>query len=265
MKPTPSWLKERIALGGWLLVAVLAIAASSLLPEPAHAAAAADLAVRHMLPLGVVGMIRIWGQPLDMDGLDRLRNPGRDELESYPHIVYDRQPYAAAGQASVSFFSTLSNDPTITNMEAAGQFPSPQWFQPFGICITPMAAGPSNITPGASGTNLTGIQNDWDLITKTRRAVFTLTIAKKDYGPWPVLALHGLGGAFGFFTNSTASLTSQQVQNGPADGGFGPQGELVIPPNVGWSGRIVLSAAQAVTVETYIEVAIIGRIYRAVR
>jgi hypothetical protein len=250
--------RKSLGIGlGFALFAVLALLALD--PTPAAALSS------HYLPLGGLAMIRIWGQPLDMNGLDSLKNPGRDELESYPHIIYDRQTYAQAGQASVSFFSTLSNDPTITNMEAAGQFPSPQWFQPFGIMVTPMAAGPSNITPGASGTNLTGIQNDWDLLTKTQRAVLSLSIAKKQYGPWPVLALHGTGGAMGFFTNSTASLTAQQVQNGWPDGGFGPQGEIVIPPNVGWSVTIQLAAAQAVTVATLIEVAIVGRLYRAVR
>lgn len=211
-------------------------------------------------------MIRIWGQPLDAAALGRLATPQAGDLESYPDIKYDRQTFPqAGGVASLSFFTAVAG-PNVTNMEAAGQFPAPQWFQPFAICVTPMAAGPSNITDAASGTNSTGIQNDWDLLCKTQGAVLNLTISRKAYGPWPLLALHGLGGAYGVFTGSGAGVTAgQQVQNGPADGGFGPQGEIVIPPNVGFTVNIQLAAAQALSVATLVEVAIVGRIYRAPR
>lgn len=210
-------------------------------------------------------MLRIWGQPLDANGLQRLATPQAGDLESYPDIKYDRQKFpAAGGVASLAYFTAVAGQNT-TNMEAAGQFPAPQWFQPFAFCITPMAAGPSNITLGASGTNATGIQNDWDLLTKTQLGVFNFSISRKSYGPWPLLALHGLGGAMGFFTNGSTTLGGEQVQNGPADGGFGPQGEIVIPPNVGFKISIDLLAAQAISVDTIVEVAMIGRIYRAPR
>ncbi len=57
----------------------------------------------------------------------------------------------------------------------------------------------------------------------------------------------------------------QQVQNGPPDGGFGPQGEIVIPPNVGFQVSIQLTAAQALSEATLVEVALVGRTYRAPR
>jgi hypothetical protein len=211
-------------------------------------------------------MIRIWGQPLNAGELQRLASPERGDLETYPEIKYDRQTFPAAGGVATLAFFTAVGGVNVTNMEAAGQFPAPQWFQPFSFMITPMAAGPSNITDPASGTNQTGIQNDWDLLCKTQGMVLELTIAKKVYGPWPALACHGVGGAMGFFTGSGAGVTQgQQVQNGPADGGFGPQGEIVIPPNVGFTVRLLLAAAQALTVATLVEVAILGRLYRAPR
>lgn len=209
--------------------------------------------------------IRIWGRPLAAGDLQRLATPEAGDLESYPDIKYDRQTVAQAGVASVSFFTTVGTQ-FQTNMEAAGQFPAPQWFQPFFFCVTPMAAGPSNITDPASGSNSLGIQNDWDLLTKTQLGVLNFSISRKSYGPWPLLALHGLGGAMGFFTGSGAGVTAQQqVQNGPADGGFGPQGEIVIPPNVGFKLAIDFQAAQAISVATPIEVSMVGRIYRAPR
>ena len=211
-------------------------------------------------------MLRIWGQPLSNNLLQQLATPQAGDLESFPDIKYDRQTFPqAGGVASLKFFNAIGGGPNVTNMEAAGQFPAPQWFQLFAICITPMTAGPSNITETASGTNQTGINNDWDLLTKTQGAVINFTISRKAYGPWPVLACHGLGGAFGVIVNGGGSTGQQTVANGPADGGFGPQGEVVIPPNVGFTCDIQLAAAQALSVATLVEVALIGRIYRAPR
>ena len=211
-------------------------------------------------------MLRIWGSPLGADALQRLATPQQGDLEAFPDIKYDRLTFPqAGGVAKLSFYTAVAGQ-NVTNMELAGSFPAPQWFQPFFFCVTPMAAGPSNITDAASGTNSTGIQNDWDLLTKTQGGVLNFSISRKSYGPWPLLALHGLGGALGFFTGSGAGVTAgQQVQNGPADGGFGPQGEIVIPPNVGFTCSIDLAAAQALSVATLVEVAIIGRTYRAPR
>lgn len=264
-------MKLSRSLAGWGLVLLIAIVAAVALPGSAHAAAAHGHGLLEpgamALPwIGAMGMIRIWGQPLDVGGLQRLASPERGDLETYPEIKYDRQTFPqAGGVASLSFFTAVAGV-NVTNMESAGQFPAPQWFQPFSFMVTPMAAGPSNITTPASGTNATGIQNDWDLLCKTQGMVLELSIAKKVYGPWPVLALHGTGGAMGFVTAGAAAATGQQqVQNGPADGGFGPQGEIVIPPNVGFTVRLILTAAQALTVATVVEVAILGRLYRAPR
>ncbi len=210
-------------------------------------------------------MLRIWGQPLSADMLQRLATPQAGDLESYPDIKYDRQTFPqAGGVAALSYFTAVAGQ-NVTNMEAAGQFPAPQWFQPFFFCVTPMAAGPSNITEAATGTNQTGIQNDWDLITKTQGAVLNFSISRKSYGPWPLLALHGLGGAMGVIVNGGGTTAQQQLQNGPADGGFGPQGEIIIPPNVGFKVSIDLLGAQALSVATQVEIAIVGRIYRAPR
>lgn len=211
-------------------------------------------------------MLRIWGNPLNNDQLQRLAHPQQGDLETFPDIKYDRQTFPAAGGVAKLAFYTAVAGQNITNMELAGSFPAPNWFQPFFFCVTPMAAGPSNITGPASGTNATGIQNDWDLLTKTQGAVLNFAVSRKSYGPWPLLALHGLGGAMGFLAGAgLAGTGQQQVQNGPADGGFGPQGEIVIPPNVGFTVSIDLTAAQALSVATLVEVAIIGRTYRATR
>lgn len=253
------------SLAGWCLVLLIVAVAAAAFGHgaPAFALEPGGLA----LPLvGAVGMIRIWGAPLDASGLQRLATPQAGDLESFPDIKYDRQTFpAAGGVANLPFFRAVAG-PNVSNMEAAGQFPAPQWYQLFGICVTPMAAGPSNITQGATTVNSTGIQNDWDLLAKTQGAVVILSIAQKRYGPWPILAHHGLGGAMGFFTGQgSLTLQQQQVQNGPADGGFGPQGEVVIPPNVGFTVDIQLLAAQALSVATLVEVALVGRIYRAPR
>lgn len=211
---------------------------------------------------------RVTGQPLSAEMLSRLANPDSRTAETYPDIKYDTQTFpAAGGVARLTFFQTANVDPTLSNMEQAGSFPSPQHFQIYGIAKSYLRAGPSNVVLAASGTNQTGMLNDMDLIERTQRATVTLVISNKNYGPWPLEAFHPLGGGVGFLaitgeTGAGNSRAQQYGQGGPVDGGWYLNGELVIPPTVGFSLVVNLAAAQAIQVDTLCRLSLVGRLYR---
>lgn len=212
---------------------------------------------------------RVTGAPATLARLLSMARPGANEAESYPDIKFDTVTYPAAGTARLTAFQNVAADPTISNMESAGSFPDPQWFQVYGIAKEYQAAGPSNIAPAAAGTNQTGILNDMDLLEKTQRATVTLTISNKNYGPWPLSAFHPLGGGIGFIAlgvdGGAGSGRAQQYGNGgPVDGGWWLNGEIAIPPKVGFSLVLNLAAAQAISVQTLIRFSLVGRLYRRV-
>lgn len=211
---------------------------------------------------------RVTAPPLSKDRLMTLTDPmGRND-ETFPDIKYDTQQVPAAGGVTrLIYFQSVGTDPTITNMEGQGQFPSPQFFQIFGIAKSYLAAGPSNIVLPASGTNQTGILNDIDLVEKTQRAIVTLVLSNKNYGPWPLEAFHPLGGGVGFLaiageSGAGNSRAQQYGQGGPVDGGWWTNGELVIPPNTNFQLIVTLAASQAISVNTNLRMALVGRLYR---
>lgn len=211
---------------------------------------------------------RVTGRALSKDELLRITDPAGRNAETFPDIKYDTQSLPAAGGVTrLTYFSALNNDLTITNMEAAGTFPAPQFFQIYGIAKEYLGAGPTNIAPAAAGTNQTGQLNDIDLIEKTQRATVTLVVSNKNYGPWPLSAFHPLGGALGFLAlgvdgGAGTGRAQQYGQGGPVDGGWWLNGELVLPPTVGFSLVVNLAAAQAISVNTNLRLSLVGRLYR---
>lgn len=277
MKPLRSLLSLVPAL---LLLGIAAgaatLEASTLTPYSLEGAAllagVALLAWRVLPALNERGGFKVWKEPLDIQALEDLANPNRTDLETYPDFLYDVQTYPTAGTAQLNFYGTVSPDPTITNMEAQGMLPAQNWFQPYSIHVTPLIAQPSNLAVSAAPADQIGILNDWSIITGTGRAILTLTIQRKDYGPWHVICLHGVGGAVGFFTQGITAAAAavganQAVMNGPADDGFGPQGEIVIPPLTPFSVSLQLrpGGLLAISRDTPISVEIFGRRYRGVR
>jgi hypothetical protein len=215
--------------------------------------------------------LRIWKDALGMQELLDLVNPNRSDLETYPDFLFDTQLVPAAGTPTLAFFGDTSPDPTITNMEAQGMLPAQNWFQVFAFLITPLAAGPSNLAVSAAPANQIGIFNDLAIMFQNDRAIIEVTIARKTYGPWRCLACHGLGGPVGFFTQGITAAAAavganQSVMNGPADGGFGFQGEIGIPPLTNFGVTLTFAnGGSAISRDTRLGVDILGRRYRAVR
>lgn len=91
-------------------------------------------------------------------------------------------------------------------------------------------------------------------------------MSNKNYGPFPLMSCHSLGGATGVgYGTFTAEESIQQANVGiPGSGGFPFMGALVIPPKVGFGVTLNWSGAQTLTADARIRIGLAGVLYRRV-
>lgn len=153
---------------------------------------------------------------------------------------YDTQVYPTTGITSLTFFTATNADKTLSNMEAAGQFPAPQSFQIYNICcdLYPNAAGLSEVAaPAAPATSVPGNVDDMQKILLQARPVWTLNISSKIYGPYSLTLLHGTGGPQGFlsgFGTVAAAVVAQHARNETSEG-WNYYGSIIIPEQTSFS------------------------------
>jgi len=162
--------------------------------------------------------------------------------ESIWHALYDTQNYVSTVTTRLTFFQTLNVDPTISNMEAGGQLASPQSFEIHNICFDLLPA----VGVSTSASNV-GNANDVALLLQTARPIWTLTISQKAYGPYPLTALHGTGGAQPFFGTAIATPGSLQYGRNDPSPGWNYYGRIIIPEQVGFKVDVVFAAAQTLS------------------
>lgn len=172
---------------------------------------------------------------------------------------YDTQLYISAATTRMVFFSQVQADKTLSNMEASGQFPAPQSFQIYNVAcdILPATAGVS------TSTTVAGNLNDMALLLLVGRPTWTLTISSKQYGPYPLTALHGTGGPSGFGFSSDGTNVLQYARNEPS-GGWNYQGAIIIPEQVAFSIEVNFAAAQTLTGNPHIRLSMFGVLNRRV-
>jgi len=184
--------------------------------------------------------------------------PSGASQEAIWHAVYDTQTFASASTTTLTFFSAVNADKTLSNMEASGQFPSPQSFQIYNICLdawTPLAVSTS--------ATVTGNLNDLGLIMQTGRPTWTLTLSSKAYGPYPLTALHATGGASGFGFSSDGAEILQYARNEPSPG-WNYFGKIIIPEQVAFNFRLDWAAAQTITASWLLRLTMMGVLNRRV-
>lgn len=181
-------------------------------------------------------------------------------LEAYHQPYYDTQTYPAAGIGELTYFQDVSNDRSLSNMEAQGQFPDPKFFRLFGIMCDILL--PNAVDAWDDMVNLISIG----------RPMLSLTISDKLYGPIPLQMCHTSGGIQGFGTHAAATtvaattidVVTQYANNGIQDGGFSHDGAILIPPKIGFNINVRWGNAQAVANDTLIRVLLDGVIYRRI-
>ena len=185
--------------------------------------------------------------------------PSGRSQEAIWHTVFDTQTYTSAATTGLTFFQNTNNDKTLSNMEAAAQFPSPQSFQIHNITLDIItAAGVST-----AATNAGSLDDAWRLLLGGR-PTFTLTISSKAYGPYPATFLHASGGPMGSLGTAIATPGSLQLGVNAQTGGWNYCGRIIIPEQVSFSLSLAWSAAQTLTGNALIRVAMSGVLNRRV-
>lgn len=200
-------------------------------------------------------------QPLSFAQLEQLSTPGynpQGNAEMYPHTLFDAGQ-VANGALNAQFFTT-SRAGLLTNLPTPGQLPAPQYFQIGSIHVTPVVV----ITGAADPQQW----NDMDELVRAARGQISLTIQNKRYGPWPISQAHGLGGVTGFGI-SMADTTAEsllQANNGPPGGpGIEIAGQLILTPKAQFSVTLEWDRALVLSATTYVQVAMKGALYQAIR
>jgi hypothetical protein len=166
------------------------------------------------------------GNPLANPGAYKVNVPKTMEYINQP--LYSYQLYPAAGATVLNFFNGPAGQAPFTNreftnMELAGQIPSPQMFliQGIGVDYLPgTTAAPPVLGPRADAA--TGALNDFYAIM--RQGVLTVTIGSKQYFQQaPLMSLpprSHMDGVGAVATNLTTGATTQTIiqipyANGP--------------------------------------------------
>ena len=202
-----------------------------------------------------------WNPPMTKSQLQAISDPqSAGQPECIPWILYDSATFTTNSTTSMTLFQTVQTDKTLGNMQSAGQLPDPQHFLLHYVTFDVL----TQVTTTSGG--VAGALNDIELIMKVGRPTFTLTMADKQYGPFPLRACHALGGATGGAAGTwTAEENLSWANNGiPGGGGYPFGGAVVIPPKVGFSVRIDWAAVQVTVGSPVCSMGLAGVLYRKV-
>ncbi len=180
--------------------------------------------------------------------------------EAIWHVIYDTQTYTSAATTSLDFFAAINADKSLSNMEAAGQFPAPQVFNIYGINADLWTAAP--ISTNAA---LLGDLNDLFLLLLVGRPRWTFTLQNKIYGPYPLTLLHATGGPSGYLQATTAAAGSTQAGINMPHGGWNYNGSITIPAQTSFQFNVTWQAAQTLTANWLLRVSMSGILSRAVK
>lgn len=186
--------------------------------------------------------------------------PSGRAQEAIWHALYDTQTYTDNSTTRLTFFQSTNADKTLSNMEASGQLPAPQSFMIHNICLDAWTAAPVSTAAGGPDGNL----NDLMLLLLVGRPTFTLTISSKQYGPYPLTALHATGGPTGFGWGTFTAEESIQFARNEQSPGWNYYGRIIIPEQVSFSLEVNWAAAQNVTADWRFRITMFGVLNRRI-
>jgi hypothetical protein len=249
-------MKRRMVFVTRVLVAVMLLAAWAHLTA-GHASAA--LAAGPLLLGGVRPLAKAYEWLRDV-----VKPANSGQPESIPHVLFDTQTYAQAGQATLQFFqSTAANraDPTLSNF-ASGNLEAYNYFEIHRAFMIIHALPNTN-----AAVAITGAASDVEIIHKTARGILTFAMAGKNYFGFPLAFFGRPGGpvpiysSYGTGTVANNVITAGETEN---NGGFPVLGNIVIPPMQQVKTTLQFNST-AISAATNITVAYMGVLHRPVR
>lgn len=194
--------------------------------------------------------------------------PGQPER--IPWTWFDTQNYVTGATTVLEFFQNVNADKNLSNMVAAGQIPSPMFFDLYNCSISYLI--PVSVGAPADPAVVTGAVNDVDRLSQ---GACSLVIANKDYWQGSQMNLPcggGVGANVAYGVTGTAAsgfgATAQFATNGNPDlrNRYNFWGDITIPHNQNFTWKLTWSAALvlAPAVNRQIRLWMDGYLYRRV-
>lgn len=191
--------------------------------------------------------------------------PGQPER--IPWTWFDTLVYTSGTTTTLDFFQAVNADKNLSNMVAAGQIPSPQFFDLYQCSIAyliPTTSSGIVAAPTATGA-ITDVRN-----LSNGAALFQ--VASKDYWQGPQLSLPCGGGPDAVMSLAGTYAAPNQVQKEFANNGvpdlrnrYSFWGDITLPHNQNFLWRLTWSAPITLLAgNTSIKVWMDGYLYRRV-
>lgn len=168
--------------------------------------------------------------------------PGQPER--IPWTWFDTLGYVSGTTVTLEFFQAVNADKNLSNMVAAGQIPSPQFFDLYQCSIAyliPVTSSGAIAAPTATGA-VTDVRN-------LSNGAATFQVASKDYWQGPQLALPCGGGPDAQVAIAGTYAAGTQVQKEFANNGvpdlrnrYSFWGDITLPHNQNFSWKLTWSA-----------------------
>lgn len=169
--------------------------------------------------------------------------PGQPER--IPWTWYDTQTYTSGTTVTLDFFQTVNADKNLSNMVAAGQIPSPQFFDLYQCAVSYLIPSTSSgliAAPTATGA-ITDVRN-------LGNGQVLFQVANKDYWQGSQFMLPCGGGPSGNLAIAGTYAAPNQVQQQFANNGvpdlrnrYSFWGDITLPHNQNFLWRLTWSAA----------------------
>jgi hypothetical protein len=192
--------------------------------------------------------------------------PGQPER--IPWTWFDTQSYVSGTTTRLDFFQAVNADKTLSNMVAAGQIPSPQFFDLYHCSIAYLV--PFSAVAAAAALAVTGALNDVDRLSQ---GAASFEVANKAYWQGPQLSLPCGGGPVPFFSLASAEAAGDQAAmqfatNGNPDlrNRYNFWGDITLPANqnflwsLTWSAPLTFDPATNRNIKVWMD----GYLYRRV-
>lgn len=168
--------------------------------------------------------------------------PGQPER--IPWTWFDTQTYTSGTTSQLDFFQSVNADKTLSNMVAAGQIPSPQYFDLYQCSVAyliPVTSSGIIAAPTATGA-ITDVRN-------LSNGSATFSVANKDYWQGSQFMLPCGGGPDGIAALAGVYAAPNQVQQQFANNGnpdlrnrYSFWGDITLPHNQNFLWRLQWSA-----------------------
>jgi hypothetical protein len=156
----------------------------------------------------------------------------------------------------LNFFDQTESDPGLSNMELAGQLPTPQFFEIYSFHF-------DVLSPVTASNGVGGSIDDNIKLRRTGRGRWAFELSGKGYGEFPLTGIGPIGNPLGFgWGTLTAPDNIQYAGWAACFSSLDPI--LTIPPTTGFRARTRWQSPQTLSADTVVEFGIWGALHRKV-